>query len=283
MALNSATVSSGDDILATQYNNIRKDIVERAGDVATTGGTANVRTLTLDAQITTYTTGLVIQFKSHTNNTGSATINVNSLGAKTLKKIAGGTTLGNLEGDDLGISEYCKAIYDGVDFQLLTPAYDISTANKKLISGGSTTDASQAHDHTSKVLQGSRGIATASGVQNIAHGLGRTPKRVTIEAYVVDETPASSNTGLRSQSFGFADSSNNKCSYEGARGFSGSAILQAGNDSSNVINIRLQKASLTYGQQTAVATFDGTNVILTWTLTSAGSPSGTIYFTIVVE
>ena len=48
-------------------------------------GTANAYVVALDASITTYTDGLQVVFRPLNDNTGSATINLNSLGAKSIR------------------------------------------------------------------------------------------------------------------------------------------------------------------------------------------------------
>lgn len=115
MALNSSTVAAGDVTLASQYNNARKDIVYNAGDYATATGSANTYAVTLDGQITAYSAGLKIRVKINVDNTSASTINVNSLGAKTIKKNAGAADVaaGDLQED--GIYDF---VYDGTNFQV---------------------------------------------------------------------------------------------------------------------------------------------------------------------
>lgn len=70
-----------------------------------------------------YTTGMTVRFKANTLNTGTATLNVNSLGAITLKKF--GTT-NNLETGDILAGQIVEVIYDGTNFQLLSAVDDIN-------------------------------------------------------------------------------------------------------------------------------------------------------------
>jgi len=84
MTLNSSTVSAGDAATATQYNNLRKDVLENTGDYGSTTGAANAYVLAMDAQITSLVEGQIITFKANFTNTGAPTINVNSIGAKTI-------------------------------------------------------------------------------------------------------------------------------------------------------------------------------------------------------
>ncbi len=82
MASNSSTVASGDDALYSQYNDLRKDVLEKAGEYVVAGGSANAITLTIDSQIASYVTGQVFVFKASASNTGAVTINVNGRGIK---------------------------------------------------------------------------------------------------------------------------------------------------------------------------------------------------------
>lgn len=144
--MNSATVSAGDTILASQYNNARKDILENAGDYNTAAGSANAYTLSVDAQIAAYATRQVFKFKANFTNTAAATLNVNSLGAKTIKKNGSN----DLAYGDIQNGQIVEVIYDGTNMQLLSIA---SAGNAiKAAFGGDGSDGA---------------LDTSSGVVNI--------------------------------------------------------------------------------------------------------------------
>ncbi len=114
----SAKVNPADTVTATERNNLRKDIVVYAGDYATSGGSANVQTLTLDSQFVLQENS-VVKFKAGFSNTGSCTMNVTpsgggATGAKTIKKH--GTV--NLAAGDIVSGQVYELIYDGTNFQL---------------------------------------------------------------------------------------------------------------------------------------------------------------------
>ena len=67
--------------------------------------------------ITEYKEGMIINFKANTVNTGASTLNVNSLGAKTIVKSVS-TALANA---DIVALMFCSCIYDGTNFVLLNP------------------------------------------------------------------------------------------------------------------------------------------------------------------
>ena len=101
--LNSINVVAGDDILASEYNTLRADLVRRAGDYETSGGSSNAFTLSIDSSIvTSYVDGSVFKFKASFSITGTCTLNVNTIGAKTivdpegLELLSGEITSGDL-------------------------------------------------------------------------------------------------------------------------------------------------------------------------------------------
>ena len=73
--------------------------------------------ITLSPAPAAYTTGMHVTFKAATANTGAASLNVNSLGAKTIVK-AVSTTLAN---NDILANMFCLVVYDGTNFVLMNP------------------------------------------------------------------------------------------------------------------------------------------------------------------
>lgn len=63
--------------------------VAAIGGAKTTGGAADVQTLTTGLSLSAYVNGFLLAFKAGYTNTGSATINVDGLGAKTFAKVDG--------------------------------------------------------------------------------------------------------------------------------------------------------------------------------------------------
>ncbi len=77
-------------------------------------GTATVYEVTLTPSPTVLTPGLCVRMKAHLENTGSAALNVNSLGAQSIKRIDGS----DLKPGDIPLNSLVTLIYDGVNFQL---------------------------------------------------------------------------------------------------------------------------------------------------------------------
>lgn len=83
--------------------------------VGSTGGTANAQTVTLSPAPVAYYAGMRINGKASATNTGALTLNVNALGAKTVKRMGGGACVGSefINGMPFDV------IYDGTDFLIL--------------------------------------------------------------------------------------------------------------------------------------------------------------------
>ncbi len=79
---------------------------------------ANTYLISPNPQLAAYTAGQILSVQVNNSNTGSATLNANSLGVKTIKK-NGGTT--NLGAGDIVAGEAFQVQYDGTNFQLITP------------------------------------------------------------------------------------------------------------------------------------------------------------------
>ena len=79
-----AEVSAGDQGLAAQFNGLREDVIRNAGDFSSTSGSANAYVLAIDAIFNSYGLGDTAKFKASFTNSGACTININSLGAKSI-------------------------------------------------------------------------------------------------------------------------------------------------------------------------------------------------------
>ncbi len=73
-----------------------------------------------------YAAGQRFVFIAANANTASVTLNVNSLGAKTIKKYAGAALAA---GDIAGSGHVCECVYDGTDVLLLNPAISIPASS----------------------------------------------------------------------------------------------------------------------------------------------------------
>lgn len=86
--------------------------------IADDTGSANTVKVGFTPAITAYSTTALIAAKIKANNTGAATLEVEALGAKPIKKNGSD----DLEADDLVVGKICLFVYDGTQFQLLNPS-----------------------------------------------------------------------------------------------------------------------------------------------------------------
>lgn len=94
-------------------NTLLTDYIRQPG-YGTTGGSANAYTLTLSPALTAYAAGVCVAVKIHAANTASSTININGLGAKTIKDSKGNA----LTAGRLRLNGVYTLRYDGTDFIL---------------------------------------------------------------------------------------------------------------------------------------------------------------------
>src|SRR5262249_50905482 len=102
--------------------------------VATTGS-ANAYVAATPA-LGSYAAGNIVLMKANFTNTGAATININSLGAKSIKKNDGATALA---ANDIVSGQIVVLQYDGTNFQMLSPGgtpATITTTTKTVYASG---------------------------------------------------------------------------------------------------------------------------------------------------
>lgn len=78
-------------------------------------GASDAYTCTLTPNLAAYTTGMRVTFKPNTNNVGASSLNINSLGAKNIKKVDG-----NDPQNDLFVAgRYYDMVYDGTNMVVI--------------------------------------------------------------------------------------------------------------------------------------------------------------------
>jgi len=118
-AENDALVGNNTDIAVGPGNTyvtqtgLQKNTEKYAADA---GGT-DAYAITLSPVPTSYATGMMVIMRANTANTGTATLNVNGLGAKTIVK---GVSTTLVDGD-IGGSMICTLVYNGTNFVLQNP------------------------------------------------------------------------------------------------------------------------------------------------------------------
>lgn len=109
-----AIVATGKSKRMTWLTTITKMFASRFGADA---GSTDTYVVTLDPVPLAYVTGEHYRFKANTANTGACTVNFNSLGAKTIKKAAGGITT-DLTDNDIRAGQWVDLVYDGTNMQM---------------------------------------------------------------------------------------------------------------------------------------------------------------------
>lgn len=171
----------------------------------------------------------------------------------------GGTRFSNTNASyamttDLSAIDELSFLYHGTDTK-----YDLTGIQK-----GFQASPTQFYPTTArKVILATRDLSTASGNQNITHGLGGVPNWVRIVARTILNT----NGSIAGWSDGAWDGTNTGSVY--TANHNGGTGSDAQTDASNIINIMDTSAQV---QQTATISVDGTNIILAWT--KNGSATG---------
>lgn len=124
--------------------NTKTDVLQ-AADFAADAGANDTYTATLSPAITAYVTGARYRFKANTANTGAATINFNSVGAKTIVKVAGGITT-TLADNDIRAGQWVECVYDGTNMQMASQlgnaasgSGDVVAASNNSLTGQNTS------------------------------------------------------------------------------------------------------------------------------------------------
>lgn len=109
-------------VVVTSASNVTtpgKTDVMQSSSFCSDAGANDTYTCDLSPAATAYVTGTRYRFKGATANTGASTINFNSLGAKTIKKAAGGITT-DLADNDIVAGQWVDLVYDGTNMQMVS-------------------------------------------------------------------------------------------------------------------------------------------------------------------
>lgn len=201
----------------------------------------------------TGTSGGILGWTSSTVRASSVLLTANALilgggaGATPVPMASLGTTTTVLHGNAAGAPTF-GAVSLTADVSGILPAANGGTGASSLPFSGLFKNGTA-----------TKAIGDASTTQNIAHGLGQVPKYVRLTGFGGVSGAA---IWFQAQSVynGTTQSSVSAVSNGSASSISTSFILSDGNGN----------------QQTGVITFDGTNIIITWTHANAGSSTSTI-------
>ncbi|MEK9700342.1 MAG: hypothetical protein VW270_31460, partial [Candidatus Poseidoniales archaeon] len=117
LATDAETITGTDTVRAVTPSNISSAIASgRFSPSAADAGGDDTYSVTLDPVPAAYYAGMEVNFKPTTANTGACTLDVNGLGAKTIKK----NVSTDLATGDILSGQMVKVIYDGTNFQLVS-------------------------------------------------------------------------------------------------------------------------------------------------------------------
>jgi hypothetical protein len=106
---------AGDDTMQLLSPSAKAQVSQDGSEIyAADAAGSDTYAVTLSPAPTAYTTGMVVNFKAQTANTGAATLNVNGLGAVTIKR----NNDKDLLTGDIEASQIVTVIYDGTNFQM---------------------------------------------------------------------------------------------------------------------------------------------------------------------
>ncbi len=106
----------------------KSDNLQAAELVTLTSSSTDTYAGTAGVTATAYTTGRSYTFTANTANTGAASLNIDSLGAKTIVKVAGGVTT-TLSDNDIRNGQVCYVVYDGTNFQIQSTLGNAGSGN----------------------------------------------------------------------------------------------------------------------------------------------------------
>jgi hypothetical protein len=159
-------------LLNQSNSTVISDIQNDAYNYTASTTAANTYTATLSPAPTSYTAGMRVPVKFTNANTGAATINLNSLGAKSIVK-PDGTALSS--SGEIAAGMIALLIYDGTNFQLLNPR--LLRINSVVVqvftgSGTYTPTSGMAYATFAMVGGGGAGGGAAGGASAAAAGGG---------------------------------------------------------------------------------------------------------------
>jgi len=135
--------STVNDSARVMMQRVKQFIVDLGGSISA-GGTANALTLTASSPFTALADGLIVSFRATATNTGAATLNVNSIGAKPIHKFGGAAIdadlfAGDLRNTGIYVAQYSAALNGGTGaWQLLNPSI-VNSGNAAVTKTGNYT------------------------------------------------------------------------------------------------------------------------------------------------
>lgn len=133
-------------------------------------GTANAKQMSLPL-VTSYLEGLTVRFKVAVTNTGPATLQVNTLGARAIRR-PGGT---DINPGDLTAGSIHEVSFNGTEFELLTAVLsDVQEAEEAAGSAAASAIAAAASASNAAVSAGAAAGSAAAAASAVTSAIGST-------------------------------------------------------------------------------------------------------------
>lgn len=201
---------------ARTINGVSFDGSANVADYATDSAGTDTYAITLSPAPAAYITNAHYRFIAGTANTGACTININSLGAKTIKKAAGGITT-DLADNDIRSGQAVDLVYDGTNMQMQSTLGNAGggvggSTGQVQLNNGSGALAGTNTSATATELNGTNGVSDFSEAFKIVMPTyARTVMSVTAAGGV------SWPQGIGESSSGFLVSAGNDIGYTGTK------------------------------------------------------------------
>jgi hypothetical protein len=162
-------------------------------------GAADAYVVAVSSNIASYTAGLTVRFKAVNANTGASTVNVNSLGVKSIKRNDGSA----LQAGDISAGQIVEIAYDGTNFQLNASAASASAAAAAASAATATTQAGIATTQAGTATTQAGVATTQAGIATTQAGIA-TAQAVLASTYAAALAGSSASSvliGLGAKSF----------------------------------------------------------------------------------
>jgi hypothetical protein len=201
-------------------------------------GTANTYVVALDSSITSYTDGLQVVFRPINSNTGSATINLNSLGAKSIRL----TDSEPIQAGDISAGAVIDVRYStSTGFFHLTPnsaiyAHDAGVSATAAAASASAASTSASNASTSATNAASSASAASTSASNAASSASTASTQASNASTSATNAASSASAASTSASTASTQASNASTSATNASASASTATTQASNASTSATN-----------------------------------------------